>query len=410
MTLLRRFAAGAALAGAALLVAPGPSADAAEPKAALAQLAAGLTVRFGVFRDSLVVLPLVLEGDPPEGDGLLDAGATATWRRGDGAVSLVDVTDAAVPASRERYVPAGTLLEGGDRERMLDRPVPLVGGEHSLSTTIVCDNRAKPVEAHPDAQQVTVLAPIEQRRFQFLGNRENLMDVLVQIQACLAELPVTTDTVAAILDAQVVKDGVRDRWTELSKIPGAYGGKTVGHVAFFGYRPVEIVAFARPADYRAVGPAYLRSVAASHVLWSAAVGNGAAKATDADVRRLIGEATAVVESLPKIHSHEVRPQAGERVRWKLFAGTASSAPRANGASETFACRFALDAKGDFAFVEGLEAGDDPVYLEPYREPGGRKVSDHPDNKGNGAMTPEAMKRMLERILMNRDRQRAAQGR
>jgi hypothetical protein len=217
-----------------------------------------------------------------------------------------------------------------------------------------------------------------------------------------------TETVAAILESPMVRDGVRDRWGELSKLPGAYMGKTVGHVAFFGFRPVEVVFFARPADYRAVGPVYLRSLAASHVLWAEAAGNGAGKALPDDMRRLAAEATAVLESLPHLKTREVRPQAGERVRWKLVAGTASSAPRANGASETFGCRVAMDEKGRFACLEGIEAGDDTVYWEPYREPGGRRLSEHPDNKGNGAMTPEAMLRIIDRILERRTKQGASQ--
>ena len=64
-------------------------------------------------------------------------------------------------------------------------------------------------------------------------------------------------------------------------------------------------------------------------------------------------------------------------------------------------RVAVDDRGRIAHLEALESGPEVVFPEPYREPGGRPVSEPPDNKGGGALTLEAMERILERMRQRR---------
>jgi hypothetical protein len=287
---------------------------------------------------------------------------------------------------------------------MLLRPVPLAGGASAAARTVVCDSRTKPA-APADGQRTGAIAPLEQRKLALAGEGDGVLGIVQQIQAAIARLPLEVDTVGEVLASRFVADAQQARWAELSRIPKAYRGLAVGHVAFFGYRPMEVVAYARPADYQRFAGAHLRSLAASHAFWTDTVGVAAVPPAPDDVRRLVPEALSILESFARMPPSTVRPVEGERLRWKLYRGQAETEPRAGGRVEPFTCRFALDDEGRFVHLEAIEDGGETIFPEPYREPGGRPVGEPPSNKGN-TMTPEAMRRILERILQNRERQKS----
>jgi hypothetical protein len=365
-------------------------------KGTLAAFAQRLSVRMGVARDSLVVLPLVMEDAPAAGAApLVPPAGTETWQRPPESQILVDVAGGKVSAANERFVAEGTLLVGGDVERMTGRPFPLRDDERARTATVVCDSRSRPAEAAPP-QHVGRLAPFEQRKLLLIGRHSDSLALLQRIQCIVAGVPETTETVSEVLASKYCADVERDRMTDLAKIPKAYAGRTVGHIAFFGYRPVEVVAFARPADYQALGPAYLRSIAVSHAFWAELLGGAAARSADDEMRRLVAEGTAVLASFASADPREQPGVSGEQCRWKIFAGAAQSSIRAGGHPEDFVYRFAADEKGAVVHLEAAESGSDLVYPPPYRDPGGRPVGEPPSNKGGG-MNPESMQRILERI-------------
>ena len=396
----------------------GPDAHAGDARTVLSTFLSSVSIRHGVAHGSLVVMPIVLNEEPPApakgananavagaGAGLTEPAAGIAWRSVPGSDVVVELTAGPAPAGRERFLPTGTLLLGGERERMVAGPVPLRGDESAAVGSVVCDSRKK-AAVPVGGQRPGAIAPLEQRKVQSKGEGAGVLTFVQQIQCCIAQLPVGTETIAEVLQSTFVTDGVRERMSELSRVPKAYGGLTVGHVAFFGFRPVEVVAYSKPSDYQALGPAHLRSLAASHVFWSNAAGDVAAPAADADVRRLAPEALAILQSFARMQTRPVRPREGERSRWALHAGDAETDVRAGGRKEAFDCRFALDEKGRLTYVEAIESGDEPIYPPPYREPGGRPVGEPPSNKGNGDLSPEALQRLLERILRNREKRKA----
>jgi hypothetical protein len=389
----------AALAVAALaaVAAPSPGAD---MRGTLAAFANRLTVRMGVARDSLVVLPIVMREVPVDGPAsLAPPSGSETWQRPPESQVLVDVSAGKSGGAIERFVGSGTLLAGGDVERMTSHPFPLRDDERARTATVVCDSRRKPAEPAPP-QRLGRLAPFEQRKLLLAGRRQDAFALLQRVQSIVARMPESTETVAEVLGSAFCADAERDRMTDLAKIPKAYAGRTVGHIAFFGYRPVEVVAFARPADYQALGPAYLRSIAVSHAFWTEILGGAAARSGDDEMRRLCTEGTAVMASFAHASPGEIPGVQGERRRWKLFGGSAQSAMRAGLHPEDFAYRIAIDEQGAVVHLEAVESGSDLVFPPPYREPGGRPVGEPPSNEGDG-LSPEAMERILERIRQRR---------
>jgi hypothetical protein len=383
----------AAVALAVLASVAAPS-DGADMRGALAAFAQRLTVRMGVAHDSLVVLPLVMEEAPAAGPApLAPPSGSETWLRPPDSLILVDVTSG--KAAAERFVAAGTLLVGGDVERMTEHPFPLRDDERARTSTVICDSRKKPADPAPP-QHVGRLAPFEQRKLLLIGRHQDTLALLQRVQCIIAGLPDTSETVTEVLESKYCADAERARMTELARIPKAYAGRTVGHIAFFGYRPVEVVAFATPAEYQALGPAYLRSIAVSHAFWAEILGGAAARSADDEMRLLVAEGTAVIESLGRANPRQQPGVQGEHLRWKVFGGAAESSVRAGGHPEDFAFHFAADDGGAVVQLEAVESGSDLVYPPPYREPGGRPVGEPPSNKGGG-MNPEAMQRILERI-------------
>lgn len=387
------------LAALATLAPCGAEPARADTRGAFASFVRRLTVRMGVACDSLVVLPLVLDAAPDGEPGLAAPDRTETWAPLPESQVLVDVVAAGSAAPRERFVAPGTLLAGGATERMTLRPFPLRDGESARVATVPCDGRRNPAEGAAPAG-LGRLAPFEQRKLALLGRSRDALALVQRIQSVIAGLPESAETVAEVLAAKYCGDVEQHRMAALSRIPKAYAGRAVGHVAFFGYRPVEVVAFARPADYQALGPAYLRSIAVSHAFWAELLGGAAARSADDEMRRLVAEAEAVVAGLARANPREQPGTSGERCRWKPFAGSAETDLRGGGHVERFAFRFATDDRGQFAFLEAVESGSDLVFPPPYREPGGRPVGEPPSNKGGG-MTPAAMQRILDRLLERR---------
>ena len=386
-----------------LCAAPGAAPQAhADVRDVFTSFVQGLTVRMGVAHDSLVVLPLVREEVPVAATpSLAVLGGVESWQRLPESQVLVDVSAPADAPAPDRFVAAGTLLLGDVNERIVPRAFPLRADERVRTASVVCDSRRKPADA-ASPLRVGRIAPFEQRKLMLVGRHDDSLGLVQRIQSIVAGLPETAETVSEVLESKYCADVERAVMADLGKIPKAYAGRAVGHVAFFGYRPVEVVAFARPADYQALGPAYLRSLAVSHAFWAELLGGAAARSADDEMRRLVAEGTAVVESFARANPHQEPGVQGERSRWKTFAGAAESDMRAGQHTEQFVFRCAVDEKGGVAHLYAVESGSDLVYPPPYREPGGRPVGEPPSNKGNtGGMTVAAMERLLDRMLERR---------
>jgi hypothetical protein len=380
---------------------PDASADVCSTFAAFAQR---LTVRMGVAKGSLVVLPLVLGEGVPDGllgPGLALPGPAASWQQPPESTILVDVASGDADGAPPRLLPTGTILTGGERELVTLRPSVVAGAAPVRLSTTPSDAREKP--AAPAEHRVGArVAPLGQRKLLLVGRREGSLSLLQRVEALLAGLKPECETLTDVLDSAFCADAERIYMEQLAKIPKAYAGRSVGHIAFFGFRPVEIVAFARSADYQSVGPAYLRSLAVSHAFWAEVLGTAGNVPAEGEIRKLVGEATVVVESLARVNPRAAVSANKEESPWKLFTAPSQSDIRPSDHTEDFLCRFAVDEKGAVVHLEAIESGSDLVFPPPYREPGGRPVGDPPSNKGGG-VGYDSLQRILDRMRQNRGR-------
>lgn len=366
---------------------------------------ARLDVEVGVESGTLIVMPILLrQGAAPTTLGQRPA-PEVRWEAAPvpGNPELVRIAGGGLDAvGLPTFVPAGTLLPGGARERVLTRPVAALPGAPWLVQATACDSRTEPAPAATQGP-IGPLAPIEQRKFDLLRADGESFGMLQRIQALTAGLDGNAKTVGDVLASKFVTEGVALRMKELKRIPPAYGGRTVGHVAFFGFRPVEAVLFADPISYRVHGPAYLEAVAASHTLWEEAMGVGGRGDPRTDLRDLKPSCRAVLAAFAEAHPRKWILRRGETAVWRDSTADTRKRKRSerHDRSFPFLVRLLEDDSGRFLFAEALEYGEDLIFPPPLREP--RGVDEDERRRGGGGLGVEALRRILDRLERNRAR-------
>ncbi len=223
-------------------------------KAYLAQLD-GASPRRGLQHRSLVLVALVLR-DAPAAGGLAVDPADVTWVPGEGkdeeAVALL--SRPAAPAGEERapiVLPSGFVLRAGDHERLLERPVLLGAGRTFGARTVPL--RASDDAEEPEYALAGIAPPAYQQTLFLLRERDALTDLLDLQGSALGLDPKATPPTLAALTTQVDVDAKvrqREATDAVRALGGAYGGETVGHVAFLGTGVVQTVLAASPETYQ----------------------------------------------------------------------------------------------------------------------------------------------------------------
>lgn len=352
--------------------------------------------RRGLVKTSAVLIPLVLR----EGEAQHDAGGEGPgmdepfepWQPvNDKLVTLITKN------SRPRFIPAGTLLSGLGRERILSRSVMLIPGEEIVARATRCDLREDDApEAAEGKTSLGPIAPHAQRKVDLLaGGREPLF-TLLQIQMALAGPDAGAKTVRDTMAAKAI-EGRRDKVAaKFSTLSGMYGGAVAGHVLFIGLRPVEFILFREPAEYARHASKYLRAAAFSLVLWEQYYGVDPLLVEEVDDRLLI----PVVDQILAAH------RAGRVRRARLTS-------KEKGGGDLY--RLSTNPKDPVLKFEGrlLIEGSErrlkkPFHLESYQDgkrtvlptplakPGGRPTDAKPDIS-HGAMTKGYLQRLAARM-------------
>src|SRR5262249_10803515 len=159
--------------------------------------------------------------------GFAAASPTDTWNPGDGKSQAIEAVAGVHAPPVERFLPTGTLLLGGDVERMTGRPMGLRGSARWRVLSPPCDGRKEAAPAAPP-RRFGGLAPFEQRKLRLIGGHDDSLAILQRIEAILANLPPSAQTVAEVVDSKFCGDCERLALPELSKIPKSYAGHAVG--------------------------------------------------------------------------------------------------------------------------------------------------------------------------------------
>jgi hypothetical protein len=369
-------------------------------------LAKRVEVRVGVQHETLIVMPLVLREGVQPGRERNARGSDVAWSR-DAKTGRVVLERTPGDARPPVLLPTGRLLIGDARERTLPRPAGLLPGESVRVRAPVCDSRPQPAE--PGKRGFGPIAPLEQRKLMLLEKSAEDLALLQQIQGIFAELEGTQRTVQHVLAAQPVRDGVTARWAQLRKIPGAYGNRTVGHVAFFGFRPMELVLFDAPKTYRALARDLLRATAASHTIWSLSQEAATVPAAPTELRDLLSPTQSVLTACGKAVFEKERIGRAEAGRWKSWTGKTHTKARQREPWRAIVCRFATDETGTPVFLEAYEHGRELVLPAPLRRPGG-KPKDLPPEPPKSGLGEEYLRRILQRIRERKERARRLRGR
>jgi hypothetical protein len=347
-----------------------------------------LVPREGAGVGSLHVVPLVGASNPLT-TGPRPLSDQTGWAPAEKGKDLVDViADDPPTGGAPAIVPAGTLLLGGARERVLALTEP---DDHTIPRAVpapVCDARSDPVE--PRARTVGRLVPLEQRKLLLLGKHGDGWHTLLQIQAILGEAE-GADTVSDVLAAPSLRERADASARAIASIPRAYAGHARGHVAFFGFRPVEVVIARTPQEYRLLAPGYLRSTAVSHAMWERALGLVDRPLPPAEAADYLGPASRALKVLARAQPKPWPRLAGMRSAWRNQRGAVSG----DRTTDAFLVRLVSEGRHGPVMLEAIENGERVIHPLPLRSPGGEPVDEGPDIQG-GALTEEYLRRLMER--------------
>lgn len=209
--------------------------------------------------DQVVLFPLVL------GDAPADPGVDAVWR---GEVSFEEPTDAARPndvlvrngGKLPVLVPAGTILEGGRRDRMIANDVVLAPGAEAVV-------RALPAASSSDIRKETApfklcasLAPIHLRRKGEFDFSETLIPTFVARWIEFRNEGDKRNSLVAICESTKLAEYSLKSREKCAGLPkGLEGAKVVGAISAVRGRTQMLTVFGSNALLEANFDAYVRS-------------------------------------------------------------------------------------------------------------------------------------------------------
>jgi len=355
---------------------------------ALTRLIDRVEARRGVARRSAVVIPFVLREGVPGGEGLPAAGPDLTF-----TPVKDELVKLASTAEKTGFLPAGTLLAGLGRERILSRSVFLVPGEQLIVRAAFCDSRDEDApEGEEGDTRFGPIAPHAQRKIDFMIRDRPALSDVQRIQAILAGLPSQARTVRETMAAPKIADRIKSALAKLSSLPKAYGQAVVGHVLFIGLRPVEVILFTEPEDYVRYAPEYLAAAAVSLTLWEEYYGIDPLLVKETDDRLLIPVAEKILASLRSARVKRYRPSSREKGGGNLHRVTTAS----DDPVMKFVGRLLVDSEKVPFHLEAYHHGKRLILPSPLTKPGGRPTDAKPD-VSHGAMTIEFMRRLAARM-------------
>jgi hypothetical protein len=362
-----------------------------------------IEVRHGVHHRSLVVLPLVLRDGVEPISGPVRGRERISWsvlgdRSRSDIVSIVLAKGETKEPEPPVILPAGVLLRGDGRERILSRPLLLTPGETALVRARFCDAIEKPLREPPvTGYRHGRLSPPDQRRFDLLYRDPAALLDIQRIQAILAGLPDTCRNVEDVLRASKLKARVDATKAALAPVVQAYGGATVGHLVLLGYRPIEILLASSPTTYRSLTGESFHGLAVTLAIWEEFLAKGGLASAEPDWKAVLPAARKVLAAMPKrsvrvrplrLHAHE---KGGSRTLFVLGPKPHKSLDDRS----RLIGRLLLDGEGRGLFLEAYPSGADRPFPAPLLKPGGRPADSRPDIR-SGTLTMQFLKRLLGR--------------
>ncbi len=361
----------------------------------LAALLDRVEPRRGVTVRSAVVIPLVLrEGVSSREDGPGSKGQLTYQPEKKDLVKIV------FNLCEPRFLPAGILLFGLGRERLLSRSVMLVPGEELVVRATCCDARDEDAPEAGEAGEGDTtfgpMAPHAQRKIDLLLKERSALVTLLRVQMALAGTGVQAKTVREMMAGKEIEERVNPARQRLSGLPSLYGGAVAGHVLFIGLRPVEFILFREPLDYARHGPRYLQAAAVSLTLWEEYYGVDPLLVKKIDDRLLIPVVEKILAGHRAARVKRARPASREKGGGDLYRITISSEDPVM----KFAGRLLIEGKEQHLkqpfHLESYQDGKRVVLPSPLTKPGGRPTDAKPD-VSHGAMTKEFLRRLRERM-------------
>jgi hypothetical protein len=381
-----------------LALAASTAAGTGEDRRAYRALLAAVEVRHGVSHRALVVVPLVLEEEVDPAPAPRHRTRGISWEPvGDERTETVRLT---LAGGEEPPVilPAGLLLRGDGRERLLSRPV-LLGPEDPVQVVArFCDARAEVELAVPSAgRRLGLLAPPEQRKLDLVHRDAAAMVDVQRIQALLAGLETDTPFVEDLLRAKELDERIIATLSAIGPVAGAYGDATCGHLAMLGHRPVELVLAATPASYRSMANGYLRGLALSLAIWEEYLGRTGIRPAGPDWAAVLPAAreTFAACSRPEVALRRWRLGRREKGGGRTLLVQGPAPHRSRDDRSRLTGRLLMDAEGRALLLESYPSGGSRMFPSPLIEPGGRPTDDRPDVR-SGALTKQFLQRLMAR--------------
>lgn len=356
-----------------------------------------VNVRQGVQHRSLVLVALVRQSPVPSGGVLVDP-TRATWAEADGKeatthAALTVRSDGEAPP--RLLLPAATVLRAGAHERLLLRPALLMPGATFVARTATL--AAAPVIPAPAEGVVGGLAPPEFGHTLFLlREREALAELLALEAAALGEDPnATAPSLAGLASDAAVGPKVAACTRALRALGTAYGGETVGHVAFLGEGVVQLLLARTPESYRSLVEHAAPGLGLAVTAWEALYGLADGPIPTARWGETLDATTRMIEHLraASFKSERRKDETGDGGElWRVRATRATRSGRPPDVGWIL-----LDEEGRLAL---LQAWPDNAPLPPPAGPDGPGEPDDTDDD-SGAMTWYFAKRFYDRFPWRR---------
>jgi len=393
--------------------APAEGARSADAKRGCKALIERVEPRHGIRVRSLVLVPLVAR-QPPKKPGARVSLGDLTWRPHDGSAERDVAIHEREPSPAETkkapaVLPTGLVLRRDDQERLVSRPGLVPAGAPATFAAPLLPHTAKAVEKAVEKATFGPLATPAQRRLLFRRPDVKALGMLVAFEAGVAGLKPDKKgaSLAEISSAPEIAKAVESARGRVAKIVGAYGGEVLGHVAFLGNRPIDIVLASSPDVYAALAAQAAPGLALSLVLWERWHGREGDEPAALSWPAFIAVTERILSSLGAGTMRRQRPRPRKGATGVTEHGSLwrVKGRAVNGGTKAVELGWLLlDGEGRPVLIEAWPEPTAPPLPPPAREPGGRGEDEDPDDRDGGALTEAYLERMLERMReRNRDR-------